>query len=209
MVEYAINDTRYLLPLADKLEVELDQHRRLDWFRQSCARAIEQAAVERMRGEDEVWRIRGAGALRGKAGAVLRALWKWREKEAEAADRPAFHILQNHELLRSAEKFTAGAVPDYRHFSERRRRSFRQAAEHASQLPQKDWPVWQRRSGNRPSTDAIRRMEELRERRDRAAHDLKLEAAFVAPRGTLEAIASDSALTETLLAPWQRELLQN
>ena len=207
MAEYAINDTRYLLPLAEKLEAELERHQRLNWFRQSCERAIEQASVKRVRDEDEAWRIRGSGALRGPAAAVLRALWQWREKEAEAVDRPSFHILQNHELLQATEKFVAGTVPDYRHFSERRRRAFRQAAESALQMPEKEWPVSRRRFGTRPSQETVRRTEELRQRRDRAAKELKLEPAFVAARGALEAIAADPVHAEKLLVPWQRELL--
>jgi ribonuclease D len=207
MAEYAINDTRYLLPLAEKLEAELERHQRLNWFRQSCERAIEQASVKRVRDEDEAWRIRGSGALRGSAAAVLRALWQWREKEAEAVDRPSFHILQNHELLQATEKFVAGTVPDYRHFSERRRRAFRQAAESALQMPEKEWPISRRRFGTRPSQETVRRTEELRQRRDRAAKELKLEPAFVAARGALEAIAADPVHAEKLLVPWQRELL--
>ena len=117
--------SRYLLPLAEELEAELDRRCRLDWLRQSCQRAIEQAAVQRVRDEDELWRIRGSGSLRGREAAVLRALWQWREKEAEVADRPPFHILQNHELLNAAVAFASGNVPDYRHFSSRRRQAFR------------------------------------------------------------------------------------
>src|SRR5216110_1379008 len=56
MAEYAINDVRYLLSLAEKLEAELDRHQRRDWLRQSCQRAIEQAAVARVRKQDESWR---------------------------------------------------------------------------------------------------------------------------------------------------------
>src|SRR3984893_11400598 len=65
MVEYAMNDTHYLLPLADRLESQLREQDRLDWVGQSCERAIEQAAAERVRDVDEAWRIRGSGALRG------------------------------------------------------------------------------------------------------------------------------------------------
>jgi ribonuclease D len=207
MIEYAINDTHYLLPLADRLESQLREQDRLDWFRQSCARAIELAAVERARDVDETWRIRGSGALRGRAAAVLRALWQWREKEAEAADRPPFHILQNHELLRAAESFAVGNVPDYRYFSPRRRRAFRDAAQSSLQLPDNEWPVSRRRLGTRPSAEVVRRSEELRGRRDRAARELELEPAFVAPRATLEAIAADEARATTLLVPWQQQLL--
>jgi ribonuclease D len=207
MAEYAINDTHYLLPMAARLEAELDRHRRLEWFRQSCERALEQAASDRVRDLDEAWRISGAGALRGRATAVLRELWRWREKEAEAVDRPPFHILQNPELLKSAEGFVAGKVPDYRHFSDRRRCAFREAAERALQLPERDWPARPSRSGTRPTAEIVRRSDELRRQRDHAAKDLDLESSFIAPRATLEAIAADETRSRALLVPWQQQLL--
>ena len=209
MAEYAMNDTRYLLPLAEQLEAELDRHQRLDWFRQSCQRALEQAAIDRERDVDEAWRISGAGALRGRASAILRELWKWRECEAEAADRPPFHILQNRELIYSAERFAHGETPDYKHFSDRRRRAFREAAERGLSLPEKDWPIRPKRSGTRPSAEVIKRTEKLRNNRDHAARELHIDTSFIAPRATLEAIASDPSRADTLLVPWQRELLKS
>jgi ribonuclease D len=208
MIEYAINDTHYLLPLAECLESELRKCDRLDWLRQSCRRAIEQAAVERMRDDDELWRIRGSAALSGCAAAVLRALWQWREREAEAADRPPFHVLQNHELLNAAVRFASGGVPDYKHFSSRRRYAFRKAATSALELPESEWPVSRRRRpGSRPSVQTLHRAEALRQRRDKLAKELGLEPSFVAPRSAIEAIAADRTRAEKLLVPWQRELL--
>jgi ribonuclease D len=207
MAEYAIDDVRYLLPLAEKLEAELDRLQRRDWLRQSCERAIEQVAVARVRNQDELWRVRGAGSLRGRAAAVLRALWQWREREAEMADRPPFHILQNEKLVNAAVSFAAGSVPDYKHFSHRRRRAFREAARSALQAPESEWPVLPRRFGTRRTADTVRRTEELRRRRDKSAEELGLEPSFIAPRGTLEAIVTDPTRAESLLVPWQRELL--
>lgn len=207
MAEYASNDTRYLLPLAECLEKELGSHGRMDWFRQSCQRALEFAAIDRERDVDDAWRISGAGALRGQASAVLRELWNWREREAEAADRPPFHILQNQELLHSAEKFAAGASPDYKHFSDRRRRGFLEAAQRGLTLPEREWPVRPKRSGTRPTAEVIKRIEKLRQNRDQAAKELHIEASFIAPRASLEAIASEPSRAESLLVPWQRELL--
>src|SRR5204863_7401350 len=83
MAEYAINDTRYLLPLAEKLEAELDSYHRRDWVRQSCQRAIEQAATERVGKNDGCWRVCGSGSVDGPAGAGLGALWQWGVREAE------------------------------------------------------------------------------------------------------------------------------
>ena len=207
MIEYAINDTHYLLPLADCLESQLRERDQLDWLRQSCQRAIEQAAVERVRDEDELWRIRGSASLRGQEAAVLRALWQWRENEAEAADRPPFHILQNHELLNAATSFVSGSMPDYKHFSSRRRQTFREAAQTAMRLPESEWPLLRRRFGTRPGRDTVRRAEELRRRRDRAAKELDLEPSFIAPRSTIEAIATNETCATTLLVPWQQAAL--
>ena len=207
MAEYAINDVHYLLPLAEKLKAELVRHERWDWLRQSCQRAIEQAAVARTRDQDERWRIRGSGLHRGRSAAVLRALWHWREKEAEKADRPPFHVLRNEELLKAAVKFASGSVPDYRHFSFRRREAFLEAAQTALRAPESEWPVSRRRFGTRPSNKTVQRAEELQRRRNRSAEELGLEPSFIAPRSTLEAIAADDARTAALLVPWQRELL--
>ena len=207
MLEYAMNDTHYLLPLAERFEAQLKQFHRIDWLRQSCQRAVEQAAVERARDKDELWRIRGSGLLRGRAAAVLRALWQWREQEAKAADRPPFHILQNHELINAAIGFASEKLPDYRHFSSRRRQAFREAAQSAFKLSEEEWPVSRHRFGTRPSAGMMARTEELRRRRDRGARELDLEPTFIAPRSTLEAIAADQTRASTLLVPWQRELI--
>ena len=208
MLRYAADDVHYLLPLAAKLEEELERVQRRDWFKQSCGRAIELAGAQRERVEDELWRIGGAGTLDPRTGAVLRALWQWRETEAEMADRPPFHILQNRELLNAAGNFTSGRVPEYKHFSVRRRQTFHEAARIALQSPQSEWPVMRRRSGARPTAEMRRRADELRERRDEAADKLGLERSFVASRGALEAIAADSTRATALLVPWQRELIR-
>src|SRR6266403_1030097 len=207
MAEYAINDVHYLLALAEKLEAELDACERRDWLCQSCRRAIEQAAVARARKQDEFWRVRGSGSIHGRPAAVLRELWQWREQEAEMADRPPFHILQNENLLNAAVSVASGSVPDYKHFSPRRRQAFREAARLGLAVPESDWPVLSRRFGTRPTAEMVRRTEELRQRRDKSAKELGMESSFIAPRGTLEAIAADHARAASLLVPWQRELL--
>lgn len=207
MLEYAINDTHYLLGLADNLERELAARGRLEWFRQSCDRAIEQSAISRSRDADEAWRIPGAGALRGRSSAVLRELWRWREKEAEAADRPPFHILQNSELLAAATAFANGGAPDYRFFSATRRKTFQEAAERGLHLPEEEWPVRRQRGGTRPTAAVLQRAEELKLRRDQAARSHDLEPSFIAARGTIEGIAVNQECASEVLLPWQKQLL--
>lgn len=208
MAEYAMNDTRYLLPLAEKLEAELRAKDRYEWFEQSCQRGLEQAAVQRVRDEDEAWRITGSGTLPPRAAAILRALWRWRDGEAQAADRPSFHILQNHLLVQAALAFDAGETPEFRHLTARRRRGFMNAAEEALQLPPSEWPRKLRRPGTRPTQEMERAAENLRRRRDVVAEQLGLDPSFIAPRAAVDSIAADQTRSETLLVPWQRSLLE-
>jgi ribonuclease D len=189
------------------MEVELEQAGRLDWFEQSCRRAVDMSLLDRTIDADEEWRITGSGKLRGRAAAVLRELWRWRNGEAAAVDRPPFHILQNGELIHAAERFNAGETPEYRHFSSRRRQTFLDAAQRGLRSAEADWPVLRRRFGTRPTPEILRRTEDLRQRRDRATTELGLDPSFVAPRSALEAIAMDPSCAENLLVPWQRRLL--
>ena len=208
MAEYAKNDTHFLLPLAAKMEAELNELGRMEWFRQSCRRALELAAMQRDRDPDQAWRIAGSGTLPPRTNAVLRALWQWRDREAQRADRPAFHILQNSALLEAAARFVAGEFPDFRHFSERRRREFIDAARAALALPEKDWPQRPPRVNKPRTRDLDKKVEELKRRRDKHAAALQLEPSFIASRSALEAIAAHPPNGEKLLVQWQRELLE-
>ncbi|HYR57269.1 MAG TPA: ribonuclease D, partial [Chthoniobacteraceae bacterium] len=108
MSDYAIKDTHYLLEIAGILEAELHRLGRWEWFQQSCERAIVASTVTRERDPDQLWRIAGSKDLRGRASAVLRGLWHWRDQEAQAVDRPTFHILHNEQLVEAADRLDRG-----------------------------------------------------------------------------------------------------
>ncbi|MGI8890052.1 MAG: ribonuclease D [Chthoniobacterales bacterium] len=207
MEVYAKNDTHYLLPLAEKMEAQMQELARLPWFRQSCARALEQTLVSREKDPDEAWRITGSGTLAPQIGAVLRAIWNWRDREAKEADKPSFHILQNSAMIEAAKEFVEGATPDFRHLSERRRRGFHDAAREGLALPESAWPQRPPRVGRTRTPGFDKKVEELRRRRDHHAKELAIDPAFIAPRNALEGIAADPNRSETLLVQWQRDLL--
>jgi ribonuclease D len=99
MTAYAINDTKYLLPLAERLEQDLRNLSRWYWYEETCARAVSAAAEDRERDPEKVWKIPGSAALPARGLAVLRALWYWREAEAQQSDRPPFQIIRNEDLI--------------------------------------------------------------------------------------------------------------
>ncbi|MDQ3546087.1 MAG: HRDC domain-containing protein [Verrucomicrobiota bacterium] len=207
MADYAKNDTHFLIPLAAKMEEQMQALGRMEWFRQSCQRALEQTLVSRERDPDDAWRITGSGTLPPQTGAVLRAIWHWRDREAQQADRPSFHILQNSAMIDAAISFVAGETPDFRHLSERRRRGFLEAAHEALALPETAWPQRPPRLSRTRTPGFDKKVEELRRRRDHHAKELALDPAFIAPRSALEGIAADPSRSQTLLVQWQRDLL--
>jgi ribonuclease D len=207
MEEYAKNDTHFLLPLAAKMEEQMQTLGRMEWFRQSCQRALEQTLIARERDPEGAWRIAGSGTLPPRTGAVLRAIWQWRDREAQQADRPSFHILQNSAMIEAAKQFVEGGTPEFRHMSERRRCGFLAAAQEALDLPESAWPQRPPRIRGVRIPGFDKKVEELRRRRDQHAKELAIDPAFIAPRNALERIAADPSCGLTLLVQWQRELL--
>jgi len=207
MEEYARNDTRHLLPLAEKLGEELHRLGRWEWFLQSCEKAREATRVNRERDLDSLWRIAGSGELRGRAAALLRALWFWRDEEARAVDRPAFHIVRNELLIDAARRFAAGDPVQIPHLSSSRTRRFFEAAERALALPESEWPRPIRTLRSRPTPEQEQRVTDLKARRDRSATDHQIEPSLIAPKNVLEALAADEESALSKLLPWQRMLL--
>ncbi len=207
MEEYARNDTHFLLSLAEILEQQLRDLGRWPWFEQSCARAVAAAQTTRERDPETSWRIAGSSDLQDRAAAVLRALWFWRDGEARAVDRPAFHILQNSDLVESARRFSAGESVILPQLRGSRRKRFFDAADEALRLPESGWPTIVRRPRLRWSPDEQRLLQQLRSARDRSATELGLDPSIIAPKATLEALAIDPESALTRLLPWQRELV--
>jgi len=207
MEEYARNDTRHLEALTVKLEEELARLGRSEWFRQSCEKAIEATRTVREREVDTLWRISGSGELRGLAAALLRALWTWRDEEARAVDRPAFHIAHNELLIDAAKRFAAGDSVHIAHLSGSRGRRFFEAAEKALALPESEWPKVIRTVRQRPTPEMERRFADFKNRRDHAAKEHNIEASLIASKIVLEALAADTEAALCKLLPWQRMLL--
>ncbi len=208
MEAYARNDTHFLITLAGILERQLRELGRWEWFEQSCARAVATARIDKERDADAAWRITGSSDLQGRAAALLRSLWLWRDGEARAADRPAFHVLQNEKLIDAAARLDRGEPVSFPHFSTSRHRRFAAASEAALALPPEEWPRPIRKPRVRPTPEQERFFARLKTRRDAAATGLQLDPALIAPKATLEQIAADPASAPSRLLPWQLALLE-
>ncbi len=205
MIEYAMNDTRYLLPLAERIEEEVRRLGRWEWFEESRDRMVAASREVRERDEKTVWQISGYAKLGPRAQSILRVLWFWRDSEARAWNRPPFHVMGNDDLLRVAECAATGRPFTPPRMANRRRRSFEVALALALQVPEAEWPRMERKRGKRRTNEQVRRFDELKAVRDRVAAELKIDPAIVASRGGLEAVSIDE--NSPALMNWQRRLI--
>jgi ribonuclease D len=160
---------------------------------------------------DSVWRIKGSSHLNRPELAVLRELWHWREREAVAANRPPFFIL-NHEKLVEIASAAVGNHPMEnllpQRMSPRRRETLIEAVRAGLAVPVGRHPEIIRQKFERPSEAERRRYAELARCRDAHAHKLGIDPTLIASKATLGELARDWERHAPELMNWQRELLK-
>jgi ribonuclease D len=211
MEAYARHDTHYLKDLSDRLKADLEAKGRLSWQQESCARLIIDCAVSRPPDPDFVWRIKGSNQLTPVALAVLRELWRWREIEATAANKPPYFILRHESLIELAAAAVSGKpieplIPQK--FSDRRHQGVMAAIKLGLAIPRAEHPQPIRHEFHRISDSAKHRATELQQRRDARATELGIDPTLIASRATLLDLAEDWLTHEKELMNWQRELLK-
>lgn len=208
MLEYAQGDVAYMLEMADLMVAELKRLGRYDWFIESCKCSMERARQRFACSHADSWRIKGSGKLNRRGLAALRTLWRWRAREAEEWDRPAFMVCSNDELLRwsmQLQEFRV-AFPIPRGNSLRIAR-FHKAVEYFQLLDEEEYPSVPTPVRHHHPPHFEQHLEAWISRRDALAADLRIESSVIASRSQLEAIAAHEEEGLQQLMSWQRELL--
>lgn len=221
-LSYAVNDTRFLEPLAERLRGELTERGRIEWHRESCRAMVESSARENLRDPEQAWRIKGAGRLTCRQLAYLRELWRWRDQHARTANMPAFKILGNQqllEILRWAESHPGTPLDQGpklpRNIVGSRFWTLEQAITRAAAMDRSQWPELRRLDrGNAPPIECQKQIDALRGECARIAKELEIAASTLAPRAALEAIARgrprtiDEIMKTGNLLRWQAKLVR-
>lgn len=222
-MRYAVNDTRYLEALADRLAGELEIKGRLAWHSESCRAMVQASGRDNPRDPDDVWRLKGAGRLTRRQLAYLRELWRWRDGHARRFNRPPFKIFGNQqifELIQWADTHpnealeTGPKLP--RNIQGSLLTTMVEAIARAAAMSPADWPELRRHErGEGPSNEAVERANGLRSACAELAKELEISPAVLAPRAALEAIARsqphgvDEIMVRSGLLRWQAELIQS
>jgi ribonuclease D len=215
MLDYAALDVYHLPALRDKLRDELTRLGRLDWMGQKCRWQIEVARDGFAPADENDWRIGGSEKLSGRGLAVLHALWHWREAWAEKLNTPPFKVTGGELLLRLSRAAGDGASPEQVlqvNLGRRHDRLFPSLAEAVRQgfaLDPHTLPRRERRRDYAPMRpDELARQDRIKADRDRVAQGLSLDPTLIATRSQLVQIAREPASIDTVLLPWQAQLLK-
>jgi ribonuclease D len=210
MVNYALNDTRYLRPVADRLHARLTDQGRISWHEEVCANLVLECSRPRPDNRETSWRLAGSDRLDSRSLAVLRELWLWRETEAISCNKPPYFIFSHEKLVELSAAAARGHVTPASlpsHFSPRRAALLALALERALQQPPSQYPQPRRSVGVRLTRDQQRKFDHLKRLRDARAEELGLDSSVVASKNDLVLLARDGGQANSTLMSWQRALL--
>jgi ribonuclease D len=222
-LRYAVNDTRFLERLAERLYGELSERRRVDWHKESCRAMVESTGRDNSRDPEEAWRIKGAGRLSRRQLAYLREIWRWRDQLARRANVPPFKVFGNEqifEVLLWAESHPGMPLRDGpklpRNIAGSRLSTLEEALTCAAGAPPAQWPEPQRFARDEAlSVNRKEQLDALRAECARIARELEIAASTLAPRAAIEAVVRsgprtvDEIIKGSGLLRWQAELMHS
>lgn len=218
MLEYAAQDTRFLLQLRDHLRDALQKKGRLHWAKEEFT-LLENTRWEAGEDTDAFLRIKGARDLTRRELALLRELAAWRDSAARDLDRATFRVIGNEALLeiaRKAPNTTAGLTAikgTPKALMERAGAEVLDAVRRGQTVAENDLPRFPKPMRWNKELDFDSRVARLKTVRDEAAARLELDPGVLCSRDRLEAVArknpqsiADVASVEELRR-WQAEEL--
>jgi ribonuclease D len=198
MLEYAAQDTRYLLQLRDHMKGELQRRGRLHWAQEEFAllEGTRWEAEEEMEG---FLRLKGARDLSRRELAVLREVANWRDTVAAQLDRATFRVMGNEvlfELARRAPRSVSelSAIKGMpKGMIERGGADIVGAIRRGMEAPEAELPKFPRGQRWNKDRDFEDRVGRLKAVRDAAATRLELDPGVLCSRERLENVARSGA----------------
>lgn len=193
MLDYAAQDTRYLLDLRDHLKARLEKLGRWEWAKEEFAR-LEGTKWESDDNSDAFLRIKGARDLTRRELALLRELVPWRDSVARDIDRATFRVMGNEVLLDIARtapktpKDLSGLKGMPRGILDRGATAILSAVQRGLEVADEHLPKFPRAAKWEREDDFDDRVSKLKSVRDAAATRLLLDPGVLCSRERLESI---------------------
>jgi ribonuclease D len=216
MIVYAIDDVRYLVKLAQRLESELDKKDRLSWVREECVYLSRVRPVSN--DADPLFlHFKGAGKLDPHSLATLEALLQFRKVIARKKDRPLFKVIRNKSLLQLAtiKPKRISQLEKSKILSPKQIQMYGQdiisTIQKALNTPTKDLPEYPRKKAPYVPARVGISVKSLRTWRDTQAKALDIDPALICTNSQISLIAQQNPQNISSLAKinelkqWQRK----
>jgi len=209
LLDYARQDTHYLIPLQQMFERQLDEKGLLPLAQEDFNRLCRVEANPE-NGKTDCWRVNGVHQLSPQQIAVLQELCLYRDEVARIRNRPLFKVISDSTLVAIAgtcprNENELKALPGMTHHQLNRHAK---ALLQAVQRGLKAEPIHPPRN-IRPDDRYLARVEALKQWRKQKARELEVESDIVLPRDLLHQLASRNPLEPKALAvclsdvPWR------
>lgn len=202
MMEYAVSDVIYLIPLADMLEQELEAKERLSWVREECAILSRVRNSVSEDNEPLFMKFKGAGRLRPRSLAILEALLYLRKEIARKKDRPPFKVFGNESLLEiiKVRPTTIERLKSLHVLSSKQVTMYGSdiisAVQAGMAVPDSELPVYPRKKPPVIPPKVPKRIKILKQWRDDTAKVLGIDPALVCTKSLMNAIAMSHPRSE-------------
>ena len=208
-LDYAADDVRHLLDVAERLEEELVGRNRLGWWQEDCAQLTD-PTLYRVEPADAWQRLKGIESASPREQLRIRALAQWREEQAQAHNLPRSWVLADDGLRDLAAKPPASVA------LLKSRRVFRDetaarvgeellAVLAATDTASVDGIV--QRSNARPGAEELARTKRLTERLHAVAAQLKVSPEILATQRDLKRLARGDLRASGPLAGWRKAVI--
>ncbi len=210
-IEYALDDVRYLLPVADRLRRRLRRLGRLKWAREEFAGLIADIQTTQSPPEERYRQVRRWGTLSPRRLAVLRELAAWRESEAERRNRPRGRIIPDEVLVEIARRSptTLSQLKKIRALNpgivKHEGNQLLEAVERGLDVREDQWPSRKAQPGKaKPPPGLVDLLSTVLRAR---AEELRIAPTILAKRQDLERLAVDRNARVPVLQGWRYELI--
>jgi ribonuclease D len=212
MLDYASRDTRYLIPLRDRLAERLTERGLMGLAREDFARLC-MVLPSKGDGREPCWRVAGAQTLNPRERAILGELCALREELAEKMDRPPFKVLPNESLISIAQKnpATMDDLTDIPGLSAKLIARFGDDIQRAVATGNHSPAIPKPPREHRPADEFLARLDNLKKWRKETGRKMEVESDIILPREILETIATknpqDKASLRKIMTdvPWRLE----
>jgi len=158
-IDYALQDVVYLEQLRETLMKQLESLKRVAWLDDELDRW--QSKIEAAESRERWQSVSRTSGLPPRALAVVRALWHWRESEAERQDRPPRRVLRDDLIAELARRRSSDMeeIGNVRGMNRRGKRRYlapiSQCIAEALALPEHELPRAHRRNSSRPELNVL------------------------------------------------------